>query len=231
MEEQKISIYRSELKYMINEVKAMSLASEFQRVLIPDVYSTQGAYKVKSLYFDTINNCDFYNKRNGEYEKKKIRLRTYDANCEVIKLEWKEKVGDLQHKTSIIISRDEAVALMRGDYSFLLSRKEKEAYRFYSMLQLGIYRPVVMIEYDRQAYIYSEFNTRITFDRNVRYSEINFNIFDPNINYNYVLYDNLILEVKYNKILVRFIKKILANKGLTNVSYSKYEWCRMLLNV
>ncbi|MDO4343729.1 MAG: polyphosphate polymerase domain-containing protein [Eubacteriales bacterium] len=229
--EQRLSVFRSELKYMMNEVKASALEEEVRRFLMPDTYSKNGSYRVKSLYFDTINNKDFYDKRDGENIKKKIRLRTYDENSNILKLECKQKVGSLQQKTSLVISRNEAKALMNADYSFLLNRSQEgqTACKFYCILELGAYRPTVMVEYDRKAYTYPEYNTRITFDRNVRYSEINLNIFDPMINYNYALLENTILEVKYNKTLVQFVKRILKSKKLTNISYGKYEWCRVLL--
>lgn len=228
--EKKLSVSRSELKYLVNNMKRAEINMELQRFMLPDSYSTEGSYRVKSLYFDTINNMDFYDKRNGENIKKKIRLRTYDEKSDFLKLECKEKVGNLQRKTSLLVNRQEAQLLMDANYEFLLFRKEKDASKIYSILMLGAYRPVVIVEYDRRAYTYPEYSTRVTFDSNVRYSEVNLNIFDENINYNYVLLENTILEVKYNKFLVNHIKKILARHSLNNVSYSKYEWCRSLLN-
>lgn len=228
--EQKLSVFRNELKYLMDVVTKQKLAADLQRFMISDSYSQDGDYRVKSLYFDTINNMDYHDKESGVFIKKKIRLRTYAEESKMLKLECKEKVGALQHKTSLLVTRDEAKALMNADYGFLLSRKEKEACRIYSILMLGLYRPVVMIEYDRRAFIYPEYNTRVTFDSNVRFSEINMDIFDPNIVYDYALNENIILEVKYNQKLVKYIKKILSNKELNNISYSKYEWCRTLLN-
>lgn len=228
--EKKLSVSRSELKYLVDEVKKAQINKEILQFMLPDTYSVEGTYRVKSLYFDTINNKDFYDKRYGENKKKKIRLRTYDENSEFLKLECKEKVGELQKKTSILVNREEATLLMGGNYNFLLMRNEKDAIKIYCILMLGAYRPIVIVEYDRRAYVYPEYNTRITFDSNVRYSEVNLNIFDENINYNYALLENTIVEVKYNKILVNYIKKILSRHNLNNVSYSKYEWCRRLVN-
>lgn len=224
-----LSVYRSEEKYLVDSVTHKELESALEKILLPDSYSAQGTYKVKSLYFDTLNDRDYYDKVNGVEKKKKIRLRTYGAGA-ALKLECKEKAGELQHKTSLTVSPKEAEAMTRGEYGWLLDRTEAEASRFYSILMLGIYRPAAMVEYDRRAFVYPEFHTRITFDGNIRYSEINFDIFDEDINYNYILPDGFVLEVKYDGVLTGFIKKILSTKSLTRVSYSKYQWSRSYLN-
>lgn len=226
---EKLTIFRNELKYLMDILTAQQLQTEIQKFMIADGHMSDMGYRVKSLYFDTINNLDYYDKENSVYAKKKLRLRIYAENSEIIKLECKEKVGTLQHKTSLLITKKEAEAMLNSEYSFLLTRKEKEACRLYTILMLGSYRPVVMIEYNRKAYTYPEFNTRITFDSDVKFSEINMNIFDRNIVYDYALDSNIILEVKYNEKLVRYLKKILSNKKLNRISYSKYEHCRSLL--
>ena len=181
-----LSVYRSEEKYLIDSVTHQELEYALEKILSPDSYSEQGAYKVKSLYFDTIDDRDYYDKVNGVEKKKKIRLRTYGAGT-TLKLECKEKIGELQHKTSLVVNPDEVEAMTRGEYGWLLDRTEIEAARFYSILMLGIYRPVAMVEYERRAFVYPEYHTRITFDGRIRYSEINFDIFDPNISYNYIM--------------------------------------------
>ena len=89
-------------------------------------------------------------------------------------------------------------------------------------MQLGLYRPVVMVEYDRLAYFHPLYNTRITFDYNIKSSESNFDLFDKKINYTNIFNDYVILEVKYNKKLLGFISDILKKQKLTMLSISKY---------
>ena len=129
--EQKLSVFRNELKYLVDVLAAQKLEAEIQQFMMADVHNVEEGYRVKSLYFDTINNMDFFDKRNGEFTKKKVRLRTYKESSDFLKLECKEKVGALQHKTSLLVSRDEAAALINSEYEFLLFRNDKESCRLY----------------------------------------------------------------------------------------------------
>ena len=52
---------------------------------------------------------------------------------------------------------------------------------------LGCYVPVVMVEYNRMAYVCPQYDTRITFDSEVKYSESNFDLFYKQPLYNTVL--------------------------------------------
>lgn len=224
-----LSVLRSELKYWISYRDSLLLQAELNELLMPDTYSQDGFYRVKSLYFDSINQIDFIEKLDGAESRKKIRMRIYDEDTETVKLECKQKTGALQHKTSLLISRAEALRYMEGDYSGLLERPEETAWRLYSDMTLGCYRPAAMIEYDRCAYLYGEYNTRITIDRHVRSSELCLDLFEREIPWIHTIDDQVILEVKFNEKLIEPIKRILAKYHLVNVSVSKYGSGRPIL--
>lgn len=224
-----LSVLRSELKYWISYRDSLLLQAELNELLMPDTYSQDGFYRVKSLYFDSINQIDFVEKLDGSESRKKIRMRIYDEDTKTVKLECKQKTGALQHKTSLLISRAEALRYMEGDYSGLLERPEETAWRLYSDMTLGCYRPVVMIEYDRCAYLYGEYNTRITIDRHVRSSELCLDLFEREMPWIHTIDDQVILEVKFNEKLIEPVKRILAKYHLVNVSVSKYGSGRPIL--
>ena len=79
-----------------------------------------------------------------------------------------------------------------------------------------------MVEYDRIAYTYPLFQTRLTIDTNVQSSESNLDLFSENPLYTILMKEEAILEVKYNQKLVRFISDILRQYHLTQCSVSKY---------
>lgn len=224
-----LSVMRNEFKYYLSYDNALKLKKQLSQVLTPDAYSTDGAYRVKSLYFDSIRNVDFVEKMDGVNIRKKVRLRIYDEDAGKAKLELKAKEGIYQHKTSVFVTREEAEKLQNGDYGILLEKNSEEALRLYSIMTLGCYRPKVIVEYDRYALMYPEYNTRITFDSHVKTSEINLDVFDRNMAYNYAIEDNVVLEVKYNGKLMNFISAILKQYPLTNVSVSKYTNARQIL--
>ena len=219
-----LSVYRSENKYLINQIQFVQIESRLSKLLERDEYSKNGSYIVRSLYFDSINNIDFHTKLAGTEIRKKIRIRSYSTDDIKCKLEAKLKNGDYQHKVSVWIDREDVNELIKCNYSVLFKYFEgSEAAKYiYKIMTLECYRPVAMIEYDRIAFMYPEFNTRLTLDKNVRSSETNFDIFDKNIVFTPILNNDIIFEVKYNEKLMKFISKVLQPFHLNRTSVSKY---------
>ena len=219
-----LSVFRYENKYIIDKVTSNLIRKKLSKIIKEDNHSCINGYMVRSLYFDSLNNIDFLTKLAGTEVRKKIRIRVYDAKDMKCKLEMKEKIGDSQHKISISITKEDAMKLTKGDFSVLTKyfEKNKEAVRIYTIMSMGCYRPVAMIEYDRIAYVNPVYNTRITFDMNIRATESNFNLFDEKVNYNVVMNNETILEVKYNEKMLEYISNILKPYNLNKISVSKY---------
>lgn len=217
-----ISINRHEFKYVLDYSSYFSICSKLSKLLKKDSHGN-GKYRVRSLYFDSINNIDYNTKMSGDFDRKKIRLRIYDSKDMKVKLEMKIKKDDYMRKISLIISREDAYKLINLDYSVLLKYFSYDsAPIIYKTMILGSYRPVSMVEYDRVAFLYERYNTRITFDMNIKSSECNFNLFDKNPVYQDIISNKVILEVKYNEKLMKFIKDILVPYNLNRVAVSKY---------
>ncbi len=133
-------------------------------------------------------------------------------------------------KEFVNISREDAAALFKSKYKFLLKSKDESAAKIYAHLCSKVYSPKTIIQYKRTAYKHPVSKARITFDFDVRISE-NYNSFfnkhfsgipaiDPTEG---------ILEVKYNDILLGSIKEILKDIDNLNVASSKYVESRLLL--
>ncbi len=225
-----LSVYRHEMKYWLSLADALALQKNLDKVLSRDPHSQNGPYMVRSLYFDTLNNLDYSTKLSGTEIRKKIRLRVYSPQSDTCKLEMKQKNGQLQHKISLLISRDDAQRLINGEYCVLLDYASESvaAVKLYTVMMLGCYRPVALIEYQRIAYVYGIYNTRISFDLQVKTSESCFDLFAPKPNYLPVSYEQVILEVKYNQRLIGFLSKLLKPYKLNQVSVSKYCMGRKL---
>ena len=228
-----LSVHRTENKYPISLIEASILKNRLANVMYQDEYDEDGfGYTIRNLYFDSLNQDDYYEKLAGNKERKKIRIRVYNINDEKCKLEVKKKNGDYQHKISIWIKKEHAKKLIDGDFSVIKNyfKYSKDAIEIYKTMMLGCYRPSCLIEYQRNAFYYPFSNTRITFDTNIRASESFFDIFHEHPIYNEVLSDSAILEVKYDQKLVKVIKDILSPFNLTKSSFSKYVTSRKLLN-
>ena len=79
-----LKTFRHEYKYVISYDEMLKLRTKFNEVL--NIDRNYNGYMIRSLYFDSVNDDDYYDKLNGEMERKKIRLRIYDPNGSLIKL-------------------------------------------------------------------------------------------------------------------------------------------------
>lgn len=215
---------RKEIKYVVPIKKALAIKSHLDNLLQRDAYCVNGAYSVRSLYFESIDDIDFSEKIAGINVRKKVRARIYNQDASLCKLELKQKYGDLQQKDSFIISAGDVKELSRGNISVLKNyfQDTKISLKAYTIMSQGCYRPVVQIEYERFAYRYPMYDTRVTLDMNIRSSETNMDIFSPDINYTSLMPGKVVLEVKYNEKIMGFISDTLSQFALTQESYSKY---------
>lgn len=212
---------RSETKYLLSRAEALRLQAKLSRFLSPDSFSGSESYRIRSLYFDTPDGSDAFDKDLGAFYRKKIRLRTYDPAQERVKLERKEKAGACQHKRSVWVTRAFAEELSKGNLSVLANRQNDFLDALYTEMTLGAYRPSVMVEYDRRAFEYPLGDVRVTFDSGVRASRSNFDLFDPNAVFSSV-YPDVVMEVKYSGFYPEFLADLLADHDPVRDSVSKY---------
>lgn len=215
---------RKEIKYIIPLQKALFIKGYLDRILMKDSNCTDGAYSVRSLYLDSVNNIDFSEKLAGISARKKVRIRIYNGDMSSCKLEIKEKKGDWQYKKSIMITESDVKEISRGNYIVLKKyfHNTKSGINLYRIMEQGSYMPVVLIEYTRLAYQYPICDTRITLDMNIRSTESNLDIFSSQINYTPILYEYAVLEIKYSGKLMGFLSDMLAQFNLVQSAYSKY---------
>lgn len=215
---------RKEIKYIVPLGKALAVKGHLDRLLSRDEHCTGGPYLVRSLYFDSVNQIDFAEKLAGVKDRKKVRLRVYDEDVSLCKLEIKQKTDDRQQKLSLIVSASDAAELSHGNIKVLRNYfdSSRTGLKAYGIMAQGQYRPVVQVAYDRLAYRYPMYDTRITLDMNVRSSESNMDIFSPDVCYTPVLWESAVLEVKYSGKLMGFLSALFAQFHLTQGAYSKY---------
>ncbi len=219
-----IKMYRHEVKYYINKKSAYELSNILRCCMKPDVHnSIDGSYWIRSLYFDTFSNIDYYDKTIGVSSRKKIRLRIYNTSENKVKLEIKNKNGLYILKETATISKEDANFLISGNSNPLLKYNSNTSTRVFYMMNKNLYRPTIMVDYEREAYTYQFENIRVTFDKNIRVSCNNFNLFSSEINMMPVLNPNIfVLEIKYDHTLPSFLQKILSPYTLDRTSISKY---------
>ena len=216
-------VFREEKKFLISVEEFLKKSHQLDQVLLQDKHNGTHGYMIRSLYFDTVYDGDYFDKLAGIETRRKIRLRCYDPDNDFAVLEMKQKQGSSQLKRSLRISREDARRMIDGDYSPLLKYPEKCALECYGLMQCKCYRPKTIVQYNRKAYIAKENKIRITFDNNIVATESCFDLFSPHLNMNPVL-DKLdvVLEVKFNGFLLEYIRRMINSIDKSELSVSKY---------
>lgn len=219
-------VLRTEKKYSITPEAVCSLVGSLSLSLKQDPHNVPDGYLVRSLYFDTPYDDDYADKLDGIEHRRKIRLRVYSPDASFAKLEIKEKSGHLQRKRSISVSRIQAQEIISGNNSCLLDMDNMLAQELYHLLTLKAYRPVVIVEYLRTAYIVDANDTRVTIDQKLASNEANFNIFSDKL-LTYPVSEYPIMEVKYNGFLLDSVKTLVNITGENETANSKYVMARV----
>lgn len=223
--------FRHELKYTLNLHQYTVIRQRLKALLKPDQHAgSNGDYHIRSLYFDDINNKALHEKLGGVRDREKYRIRIYNGSDRVIHLEKKIKFNDYITKVKEPLSRDDVEQIVSGQYEVLNVPDKPLRYEMYLQMKNNGLRPKVIVDYVREAYVYSVGNVRITFDKDLRtglnrtdlfHSELpTVKVFDT---------DLIVLEVKYDEFLPEHIRIALQHEGLIRQSNSKYVICRKLL--
>ena len=216
-------VFRREKKFLITLDEYYRFSGKLAEVMAQDGNNGQEGYTIRSLYFDTLEDQDFYEKEDSVEVRRKIRLRIYDPDASFAMLEMKQKQGDQQKKRSLRMKRADAAALTRGDYKVLLHYAESFAAECFAVMTSRCYRPKAVIEYNRKAFVARENKIRITFDHHIRSTESCFDIFDRSLLMTAAMDPYLVvLEVKYNGFLLSYIKDLLMTCDRSELSVSKY---------
>lgn len=216
-------VLREEKKFLIGIHDFIKTAGTLEKVLLQDDHNGTHGYIVRSLYYDTPWDSDFFEKQAGVELRRKVRLRIYDPSHSYAMLEMKQKEGNRQLKRSLKVSREDALRLIEADYTPLLEYKEPFAAEIYAFMQTRCYRPKAIVQYNRKAFIAKENKIRVTFDNNVCATESSFDLFSENLDMNPVLDPfNVIMEVKFNGFLLGYIRDLINTIDKSELSVSKY---------
>ncbi len=221
---------RHELKFFINQEQYTLLSGMLRHTLHPDPNGDENnEYFIRSLYFDTVFNDALYDKLNGVQDRNKYRIRIYNHSDRVIKLECKTKVGSLISKRSLTIPRDLAEQLMAGDPSGLEMTRSGLLTEVYREMTVNLLRPVVLVDYVREAWLHPAEEVRITFDKHLHTGMGSVELFNPDVpTIPPFDRDEMIMEVKFNRVLPPYIRSMISMccAGAVQSAISKYTWCR-----
>lgn len=219
---------RHELKYEVNPLEYRVTEKKLSAILQPDPHMQgQSSYNVRSLYFDDIANSSLNDKEAGVYQRKKYRMRIYNHKDDFIKFERKNRIGAYMLKESTRITREQADRIIDCDFDFLAKSENRLLMDFYWETRCNMMRPVVIVEYDREAYIHQVGTVRITFDSQLRTS-LGYKQFFCNdyCSMKALEQQSIILEVKYNEVLPGYLQGLFPDTIRPQLAVGKYVICR-----
>ncbi len=218
--------YRNEWKHEINYCDMLILRSRLSVIAKPDPHTTDGKYFIRSLYFDTASDKALREKTDGVNRREKFRIRIYNGDSSVIKLEKKSKINGLCAKQTVLLSKSEAQATVQGDYGWMAAAKNPLTAEFYSKLTGGL-MPKTIVDYTREPFVFPQGNVRVTLDYNIR-TGIKCTDF---LNSDCVTVpageSPIVLEVKWDEYLPDIIRDAVQLPGRRVTAFSKYAACRI----
>lgn len=227
---QALTVSRRELKFLVNLEDRMRLIAALDKILIPDAYGDYDGYRVRSVYFDGLDNQDYIERKEKFDFVKRVRIRAYSPQDKTAKFEIKKKWRHSQIKDSVIVSREDANEMIEGNFEVLKNYDDPTAQLGYEICTTMGYRPVSTVEYKRRAYTHPSFSTRITLDNELQYLNFDNNLFAENPNYIQILpLTQTILEVKYDTYLLPQLQDVLSAINLEKCPVSKFASSRSLL--
>ena len=187
---------------------------------------------IHSLYFDDYKDTSIYTTDSGLSKRFKWRIRYYGDDLSYIKLERKEKIEGRCHKESCNITVEEYNEIISGDETDLIFKTQKKLIKELAVdMLIHNYKPKVIVDYERIAFVEEITNVRITFDMKISASYELENFLDGDYQNFYVLPSGLnVLEVKFDDILPSYIRNIVESYNFKQGSFSKYYFGRKILD-
>lgn len=218
--------YRHEIKHSISRGDFLMLTGKIGIIAKPDENMRDGEYFIRSLYFDSYRDKVLREKLDGLGEREKFRIRFYNMDDSLVRLEKKSKKVGLCLKGSADISWEQVQKITKGDFDFLENSEEPLHRELYIKMLTEQLRPKIIVDYKRKAYVFPCGNVRITFDYDISSSYDLENFFGETAQI--PVPEEIIMEVKYDEFLPQIIADITQLNGRQSCSFSKYAAARII---
>lgn len=216
--------FRHELKYIINYADYALLRMRLKTLMKRDRHvNGDGIYTVRSLYFDDYHNAAYHEKYAGLAERQKYRIRLYNYSNEIINLERKIKRDRYVQKQSARLTPAQVCEILMGNYDCLRECDDPLHLVFYHECRSNLMRPRLIVDYEREPFVYEAGSVRITFDQHLRAGMDGWDIFNDKMATVELLEPSfLIMEVKYGHFLPSIIQQMLPRRSTEFSAVSKY---------
>ena len=219
--------YRHEWKHAISYADLLTLRSRMSAVATPDPHTIDGKYLIRSLYFDNIDDKALREKVDGVNMREKFRIRFYNFDTSLIHLEKKSKLNGLGTKYSAPLTKEETQKIVDGDIDWMIDSPHSLIQELYCKMYYQGMRPVTIVDYTREPFIYGPGNVRVTLDYDIRTGLNKTDFLNPECITIPAGEAPIILEVKWDAYLPEIIRDAVQIPGTRVQAFSKYAQCRI----
>lgn len=219
--------YRHELKQEITYADMLVLRQRLTAIMQQDSHTRDGKYEIRSLYFDNLNDKALHEKIDGVNIREKFRIRYYNGDTSLIRLEKKSKMNGLCRKESISLTKEQTEFIINGNYDWMMERKEPLLQEFYIKIRHVGLRPKTIVDYTREPYVFYPGNVRLTLDYNIRTGLSNTEFLDNSCITVPLANNPILLEIKWDEYMPDIIKDMIQLDRGRIGAFSKYAACRI----
>ena len=219
--------WRHEWKHEISYADLLCIRQRLRAVAETDPHAVDGKYRVRSLYFDTPGDRALREKIDGADPREKFRIRCYNGDASVIRLEKKMRRGGLGTKFSAEVSAEETRKLIAGDLDWMLASGRPLVQELYCRMRYQGLRPKTIVDYTREPFLYRPGNVRVTFDYDIRTGLGCTDFLNPDCVTIPAGDAPILLEVKWDAFLPSIIRDAVSVPDRRAASFSKYAQCRI----
>lgn len=227
---------RNEIKYYIKPSMVHPILDQCRTFVEHDEHALNRPdyrYTIRSLYYDSPKLDFYWEKVDGIKVRRKLRIRSYNEYTKdsVAFLEIKRRYGTSIVKERAKYNFDEIVEIMSDPEKIWLTYEQSANHslvlgKWVDNIVRWSLEPTILVTYEREPYVgrfNDENDVRLTLDYNVRarYTESPAEIFNED-NMTPVVSDRVILELKFNHFMPKWMRQMVQSMNLKQLSISKY---------
>lgn len=225
------SFNRFELKYLVDLRKAERIKKDIEPYLVPDNHGhDNGRYTITSLYYDSPDLRCYREKVDGLKFRRKLRIRFYEDEQILTEetplfVEIKQRFDRVTQKKRAILTYGEALRLC-NDHQIPEHTQDDAATvdEIYTFCWLYHLQPTSIVRYKRHAFEGTSFDPglRITFDTSLTYQLHQLQLHQPYTGTSMLAPNLVVLEIKVNERLPKWLADLIAKHNLSITRVSKY---------
>ena len=220
MSEFKMVFKRYELKYLLNEDQYQAVQAVLEEHMKMDEY---GRSEIRNVYYDTEDHLLIRRSIEKPLYKEKLRLRSYGRPKKDGKVfvELKKKYDGVVYKRRLNMPLDEAVGWFSDPESTPPDGQIGAEIDFMRHRYPGI-KPMMNVNYDREAFFCDDSDFRVTLDYSVRAGMDDVGLRSKNTDFNVLPEGYTLMELKTMGGIPLWMTKVLSENGILRTSFSKY---------